>query len=135
MSQHRTVRRRRLPGTPLWIGALIGALVGGALAALVVAGSPAQAGLLTIPVACSTGKVVLDVDDADYELHGTCGVVEAKPIDVLAIKGHGNQVALPSARMQRLTSPGSVVSAEGLLEDVALGRGRGTVPATATLSR
>ena len=155
MSQHPHVRRTRRLRTPWLTGALAGALVGGTLAALVVAGSPAQAGLITIPVACSSDKVVLDIDDADYELRGTCGVVEitasgthvtmpaaqrlvvrgtgnvvvAKPIDTLVIKGHGNEVALPSSRAVRLTSPGSVVTAEGLLEDVTLGRRHGTVTA------
>jgi hypothetical protein len=125
------------------------------LAALVVATSPAQAGLIAIPVTCSGDKVVLDVDDADYELSGTCGVVEitasgthvtmpaaqrlvvrgtgnaveAKPIDVVVVKGHGNEVALPSARVLRLASPGSVVAAEGLLEEVSIGRRHGTVTA------
>ncbi len=151
MSQHRTVRRTRVLG----VAALTGALVGGALAVLVVATSPAQAGLITIPVSCSNDKVVLDRDDTDYELDGNCGVVEitasrthvtmptaqrlivrgadnvveAKPIDVLVIKGHDNAVALPSARVLKLTSPGSVVSADGLIEDVRLGRKRGTVTA------
>lgn len=155
MSQYRNACRTRGRSTPLVVGALAGALVGGTLAALVVAASPAQAGLLTIPVTCSTDKVVLDVDDANYELSGTCGVVEitasgthvtmpaaqrlvvrgtdnvvgAKPIDVLVVKGHGNEVALPSARVVQLTSPGSVVTAEGLLEDVSLGHKRGTVTA------
>jgi len=137
------------------VAALAGALVGGALAALVVATSPAQAGVVTIPVNCSGDKVVLDVDDADYELSGTCGVVEitasgthvtmpaaqrlvvrstgnvveAKTIDTLVVRGHGNEVSLPSARVLRLASPGSLVAAEGLLEDVSLGRKRGTVTA------
>jgi len=48
------------------VGALAGALVGGTLAALVVATSPAQAGPIAIPVSCSGDKVVLDIDDADY---------------------------------------------------------------------
>ena len=155
MSQHPHIRRPRGLRTPLAIGALAGALVGGTLAALVVATSPAQAGLIAIPVNCSNGKVVLDVDDADYELRGTCGVVEitasgthvtmpaaqrlvvrgtdnvveAKTINTVVVKGHGNQVALPSARVLRLASPGSVVTAAGLLEDVSLGRQRGTVTA------
>lgn len=155
MSPHRSVRRTRLPGAPLLLGALAGAVAGGSLAALVVVSSPANAGLLTIPVACSTDKVVLDVDGADYELSGTCGVVEitasdthvtmpaaqrlmvrgtgnvveAKSIDTLVLKGRGHDVSLPSARELRLTSPGSVVDAEGLLEDVTLGRQRGTVTA------
>ena len=137
------------------MGALAGALVWGTLAALVVATSPARAGLIAIPVSCSSDKVVLDVDDADYELSGTCGVVEitasgthvtmpaaqrlvvrgtgnvvvAKPIDTLVVRGHGNEVALPSARVLRLASPGSLVAAEGLLEEVSLGRKRGTVTA------
>lgn len=149
MSQHPTARRPRV------LGALAGALVGGTLAALVVVASPAQAGLVTIPVTCSSDKVVLDVDDANYELRGTCGVVEitasgthvtmpaaqrlvvrstgnvveAKPIDVLVMRGHDNRVSLPSARVLRLTSPGSLVDAEGLLEDVSLARRRGAVRA------
>lgn len=155
MSPHRTAPRSRVLSAVLVRGALVGALVGGTLAALVVATSPAQAGLVAIPVNCSEDKVVLDVDGADYELHGTCGVVvvaasdthvtmpaaqrlvlrgadnvvEAKPIDTLVIRGHGSQVALPSARVLRLASPGSVVTAEGLIEEVSLGRKRGTVTA------
>ena len=155
MSQHPTVRRPRVLGAPLLVGALAGALVGGTLTALVLVATPVQAGLFAIPVACSSDKVVLDVDDADYELSGTCGVVvvtasgthvtmpaaqrlvvrgtgnvvEAKPIDVVVVRGRGNEVALPSARVLRLASPGSVVAAEGLLEDVSLGRKRGTVTA------
>lgn len=151
LSQYRTVRRTRVLG----VAALAGALVGGGLAVLVLAMSPAQAGLITIPVTCSNDKVVLDQDDTDYELDGNCGVVEitasrthvtmptaqrlivrgtgnvvvAKPIDVVIVKGHGNKVALPSARVLRLTSPGSVLAAEGLVEDVYLGRKRGTVTA------
>ena len=66
MSQHPAVRRTRVLGTPLMVGALAGALVGGTLAALVVATSPAQAGPIAIPVSCSGDKVVLDIDDADY---------------------------------------------------------------------
>lgn len=155
MSPHPAARRPRVPGAPLWAGALAGALLGGSLAALMVAASPAQAGPVTIPVNCSTDKTVLDIDDADYVLNGTCGVVvvtasgtqvtmpaaqrlvvrgagnvvEAKPIDTLVIKGHGNQVALPSARVLRLASPGSSVTAEGLLEEVGLAGRRGTVTA------
>lgn len=151
MSQHRTVRRTRVLG----MAALSGALVGGALAVLVVATSPAQAGLITFPVSCSHDKVVLDRDDTDYELDGNCGVVEitasrthvtmptaqrlvvrgtgnvveAKTIDVVIVKGHENTVALPSARVLRLASPGSLVATEGLLEDVRLDRRRGTVTA------
>lgn len=153
MSQHPTPRRR--DGAPRWLGALAGALLGGSLAALVVAASPAQAGVVAIPVNCSTDKTVLDVDDADYVLNGTCGVVEitasgtqvtmpaaqrlvvrgagnvveAKPIDTLVIKGHGSQIALPSARVLRLASPGSRVVAEGLIEEVSLAGRRGTVTA------
>lgn len=126
-----------------------------ALLSVPLLATPAQAGLLTIQVSCSGDKVVLDVDDADYELSGTCGVVEvtasgthvtmpaaqrlvvrgtgnvveARPIDTLVVKGHDNRVALPSARVLRLASPGSLVAAEGLLEDVSLGRKRGTVTA------
>jgi len=155
LSQHPAIRRTRVLGSPRLAGALAGALVGGILAAMVVATSPAQAGLITIPVNCSGDKTVLDVDDADYELNGTCGVVEitasgthvtmpaaqrlvvrgtgnvvdAKPIDTVVVKGHGNKVALPSARVLQFASPGSVVAAEGLLEDVSLGRKRGTVTA------
>lgn len=155
MSLRPAIRRTRVLGSPWLAGALAGALVGGILAAMVVTTSPAQAGLITIPVNCSDDKTVLDVDDADYELHGTCGVVEitasgthvtmpaaqrlvvrgtgnvvdAKPIDTVVVKGHANKIALPSARVLRLASPGSVVAAEGLLEDVSLGRKRGTVTA------
>lgn len=155
MSQHPVVRRPRVLRAPLVVRALAGVLLGGTLAALVVTGPPAQAGLAAVPVRCSTDKVVLDVDDTDYELSGTCGVVEitasgthvtmpaaqrlvvrgtgnvvvAKPIDTVVVKGHGNEVALPSARVLRLASPGSLVAAEGLLEDVNLDRRRGTVTA------
>jgi len=155
VSHHPAVRRPRVLHAPLLVGALAGALVGGTLAALVVAVSPAQAGVAAIPVNCSTGRTVLDVDDADYELNGTCGVVEitasgthvtmpaaqrlvvrgtgnvveAKPIDTLVVRGHGHRIALPSARVLRLESPGSLVAARGLLEDVSIGRHRGTVTA------
>jgi hypothetical protein len=145
----------RTVGAPVVTGALAGALVGALVTALVLAASPAQARIGAIPVACSTDKVVLDIDDADYELSGTCGVVEiiasgthvtmpaaqrlvirgtgnvveAKPIDTLLVRGHDNAVTLPSARVVEVTSPGSVVRAEGLLEDVSLGRKRATVTA------
>lgn len=155
MSHHPVTRRPRVLRAPLVVGALAGALVGGTLAALVVATSPAQAGPATVPVRCSTDKVVLAADDTDYELSGTCGVVEvtasgahvtmpaaqrlvvrgtgnvvvARPIDTVVVRGHGNEVSLPSARVLRLASPGSLVAAEGLLEDVRLAAERGTVTA------
>jgi len=62
-------------------------------------------------------------------VRSTGNVVEAKPIDTVVVRGHGNQVALPSARVLRLASPGSLVAAEGLLEDVSLGSKRGSVTA------
>lgn len=155
MSQHPTIRRPRSVGAPVVTGALAGALLGAALTALILAASPAQAGLGAIPVSCSSDKVVLDIDDADYELSGTCGVVEitasgthvtmpaavrlvvrgtgnvveSKSIDSVVVRGHDNAVTLPSARVVELTSPGSVLRAEGLLEEVTLGRKRATVSA------
>ena len=56
-------------------------------------------------------------------------MVESRSIDTLVVKGHDNRVTLPSARVLRLASPGSVVDAEGLLEEVSLGRRHGTVEA------
>jgi hypothetical protein len=104
---------------------------------------PAQAGLFTIPVDCQVDNVVLDQDNATYELHGTCGVVTvtgdnvtvsdmpatrkllvkgqndvigAKPVDRVVVHGRDNQITVRSARIARVDSPGSTLDVTGLLE-------------------
>lgn len=136
------------------IAALAGALVGGLVAALVLVAAPAQ-GQVAVPVNCSNGTVVLEWDDTTYDVDGTCGIVKvhadntvvdmpsatrlvvrgqgnqvvAHPVDNVRVFGHDNRVELPSTRVLRLASPGSVVAVEGLVEVARLGRHGATLTA------
>ena len=105
---------------------------------------PAHAGL-AIPVNCEVDNVVLSQDDATYTLYGTCGnvtvtgdnvtvtdmpatrrlrvlghgdTISAKPVDLVVVRGRDSQVAVRSARIARVASPGSTLRSPGLLETV-----------------
>lgn len=134
--------------------ALVGAVAGALMTALVLFAAPAQA-LAAVPVDCGTDEVVLTVDHLSYDLEGACGVVvvEADDTEVsmptatrLVVRGHGNEIvagpqtrvvvrgrdnslSTPTIRSLRLASPGSVVAVEGLLEKAVLARRGGTVRA------
>lgn len=145
-----TVRPARIRA----LSALAGAVAGGLVTALVLAAVPAQ-GQVAIPVNCSNDKVVLEWDHMSYDLEGTCGVVvvaadhttvsmpsatrlvvrghgndvEAKTVTALVVRGRDNQVASPSVRRVRLSSPGSTVDVEGLVEQAVLRRDAGHLTA------
>jgi hypothetical protein len=105
--------------------------------------APAEATSSLFPVDCQTNNVVLDEDNATYELYGTCGVVtvtgdnvtvahlpatrrlvvegrgatiNGKPVDRVIVRGRDNQVTVRSSRITRIASPGSTVRVTGLLE-------------------
>ncbi len=107
------------------------ALTTGLLLAATGLTAPAHAGL-PIPVECSVDKVVLPLDDATYDLSGTCGVVvvtadnadvtmpasqklvvrghgntiHAKPVDTLVVRGHDQTVEAVSVRVDAGRLPG-----------------------------
>ncbi len=109
--------------------------------------APATAAI-PIPVSCTDGTVVLEWDDLTYDLDGTCGVVvidaddtevtipssrvvvvrgegnvvHAKPTDRLRVLGSHQRVDVVSVRVLRVASRGSVVSVEGLAEEVSVGK-------------
>ena len=111
--------------------------------------APANAGV-PIPVSCSDGPVVIEWDDLTYDLDGTCGlvviaadntevtipaartivvrgegnVVHAKPADRLRVLGSQQRVGVVSVRVLRVASPGSVVTVDGLAEEVSVAKRR-----------
>jgi hypothetical protein len=116
-----------------------------AVTATAVAGSPARADV-AVPVSCSSDKVVIEWDDLSYDLNGTCGVVvvkasnvkvtmpaavrlvvkgrhntiDARPLTTLVVRGGGHDVATPSVRYLRMSSPRTTLAVEGLVEDAVL---------------
>jgi hypothetical protein len=105
--------------------------------------TPAAATSPLFPVDCQTNNVVLDQDNATYELSGTCGVVtvtgdnvtvtdlpatrtlivkgqgdhiSGKPVDLVVLHGRDSQVSVRSIRVARVDSPGSTLRVTGLLE-------------------
>jgi hypothetical protein len=120
------------------------------LAGLVPASPGAQAAGIPIPVSCTDDTVVLEWDDLTYDLDGTCGVVvidadntevtipssrmvvvrgegnvvHAKPTDRLRVLGSHQRVDVVSVRVLRVASPGSVVTVDGLAEEVSVGKRR-----------
>lgn len=127
--------------------ASVGVALGGALGGAVV---PTAAAGVAIPVNCNRTPTELRLDDATYELRGTCGTVKVLADDVtvrmptatrLVVRGHRNTVVSKSlggllvegrhhdvrptsVRTLTIASPGSTVAAEGLVETARL-RGRG----------
>ncbi len=139
VARARTARPR--PARVWLAGAVVGATVGGVLAAAAVLATPAQA-LGEVPVQCANQKVVIETDGLSYQLQGTCGVVvvkaddtvvdvpasrrlvvrghgntvTARPGDRVLVRGHGNQVRVESTRVLVADSPGSRVRIIGLVE-------------------
>ena len=131
---------------------LLATLATSTLLALGLTAAPADAGL-AVPVNCSQSPVELRWDDTTYDLDGPCGVVKVLADDVvvrmptatrLVVRGHRNTVvAKPvgrlvargshhdlrpaSVRSLDVASPGTVVEAEGLVEDLRLARRGATV--------
>jgi len=127
--------------------ALTAALTAGLLLVGAAPAAPA-AEVTSIPVSCSEGTVVIEWDDLTYDLDGTCGVVviaaddtevtipaartivvrgegnvvHAKPADRLRVLGSHQRVDVVSVRVLRVASPGSVVTVDGLAEEVSLGK-------------
>lgn len=128
----------------VWLtGALVGALAGGLLATAVVVAGPAQA----VPYPCQD-NATLTVDHTTYDLQGTCGVVRVeadhvvvnlpatqklvvlgegnvingKTVDRLVLRGRDHQVRAASVRAGRVSSPGTVVDVEGLVEELLVTR-------------
>lgn len=139
------------------VRAVLGGAAAGALAATLLVATSTQsqaAGLLTIPVNCSDGAT-LTIDNASYELHGTCGVVKikasnttvtmpattklivhgsantvhSKPISQLRVLGHDQRIVVDSVRRARISSPGSLVRVRGLLERAGLNGNHATLKA------
>lgn len=123
-------------------------------AALGLTASPAQSDV-AIPVNCSDGDVTIEWDNLSYELRGTCGevrilasntqvtmptatrvvvrgqdnVVTSKSLRTLVVRGGDQRISPTSVRTLRVSSPGSVVAVEGLLEHARLQENRSTVRA------
>ncbi len=148
--QHRSARpTRRRPARALALG-LATAVTG----ALTLTAAPAQSDV-AIPVNCSDGDVTIEWDNLAYELHGTCGevrilasntevtmptatrvvvrgrdnVITSKSLRTLEVRGSDHRVTPTSVRTLRVSSPGSVVDVEGLLEHARLRGNRSTVRA------
>jgi hypothetical protein len=120
------------------------------LAGLVPAPPGAQAAGIPIHVSCTDGTVVLEWDGLTYDLDGTCGVVviaadntevtipssrtvvvrgegnvvHAKPTDRLRVLGSHQRVDVVSVRALHVASPGSVVTVDGLAEEVSVDKRR-----------
>ena len=116
-----------------------------AVTATAVGASPARADV-AVPVSCSSDRVVIKWDDLSYDLNGTCGVVvvkasnvkvtmpaavrlvvkgrhntiDAKPLTTLVVRGRGHDIATPSVRYLRMSSPRTTLAVDGLVEDAAL---------------
>lgn len=117
--------------------------------------TPPAAAATAVPVNCNRSPVEIRWDDLTYELDGTCGVVKVLADDVvvrmptatrvvvrgarntvvtkslgrLVVRGHDQSVRPTSVRGLVVSSPGTTVEVDGLLEKARLAGRRTTVTA------
>lgn len=141
-------RTTHRPGRVWLTGALAGAAAGGLLAAVALVVSPAQAETpVAIPVQCKD-NVTLTIDDATYDLEGTCGrvrveasrvvvnmpaaqklvvlgednTVHGKTILRAVVRGERQAVDASSIRYADVLALDSAVTVEGMVEELLVSR-------------